>query len=81
MAAKLQHMRRRLALIQEWSSWFHAQTESWKVPLGTQLAYLFAAMANDHYVELSRSSALVRLLRRENIPSSNRIWQFIRLTN
>lgn len=54
----------RLQLIRKWADRLYANTETWKGSLGTELAYLFAAIARGSHVALTRRSALVRLLRR-----------------
>ena len=67
----------RLRLITKWADRLYAKTESWKGPLGTELAYLFAAIARGSHVALTRRSALVRLLRREHVPVADQIWNYI----
>jgi hypothetical protein len=67
----------RLHLLTKWADRLYTKTETWKGPLGTELAYLFAAMARGRHVALTRRSALVRLLRREGIPAKDPIWKFI----
>ena len=67
----------RLQLITKWADRLYTKTETWKGHLGTELAYLFAAMARGRHVALTRRSALVRLLRREGVPVEDRIWKFI----
>lgn len=67
----------RLRLITKWADRLYAKTETWKGPLGTELAYLFAAIARGRHVALTRRSALVRLLRREDVSTKDRIWKHI----
>lgn len=67
----------RLQLITRWADRLYAKTETWKGSLGTELAYLFAAIARGRHVALTRRSALVRLLRREGVPAGDRIWKHI----
>ncbi len=67
----------RLRLITKWADRLYAKTETWKGPLGTELAYLFAAVARGRHVALPQRSALVRLLRRERVPTGDRIWDYI----
>lgn len=67
----------RLRLITKWADRLYAKTETWKGPLGTELAYLFAAIARGRHVALPRRSALVRLLRREDVSAKDRIWRHI----
>lgn len=67
----------RLQLISKWADRFYANTETWKGSLGTEIAYLLAAIARDSYVALNRRSALVRLLRRERVPAEDGIWKHI----
>lgn len=67
----------RLRLITKWADRLYAKTETWKGPLGTELAYLFAAIARGRHVGLSRRSALVRLLRREGASANDEIWKHI----
>jgi hypothetical protein len=67
----------RLQLISKWADRFYANTETWKGSLGTELAYLFAAIARGSHVALTRRSALVRLLRRERVPAGDAIWKHI----
>ena len=67
----------RLRLITKWADWFYTKTETWKGSLGTELAYLFAAIAGGRHVALSRRSALVRLLRREGVSAKDEIWKHI----
>lgn len=67
----------RLRLIAKWSERLYANTETWKGSLGTELAYLFAAIARGRHVALTRRSTLVRLLRREGVSTKDRIWKHI----
>lgn len=67
----------RLRLITKWADRLYAKTETWKGSLGTELAYLFAAIARGSHVALTRRSALVRLLRREAVPAKEEIWKHI----
>ncbi len=67
----------RLRLITKWADRLYAKTETWKGHLGTELAYLFAAIARDRHVALTRRSALVRLLRREGVSADDQIWRHI----
>ncbi len=67
----------RLRLITKWADRLYAKTETWKGPLGTELAYLFAAIARGRHVALTRRSALVRLLRREGVSAKDGIWKHI----
>jgi len=67
----------RLRLITKWADRLYAKTETWKGPLGTELAYLFAAIARGRHVALPRRSALVRLLRRKDVSAKDRIWRHI----
>ncbi len=67
----------RLRLITKWADRLYAKTETWKGPLGTELAYLFAAIARGRHVALSRRSALVRILRREGVSAKDGIWKHI----
>lgn len=67
----------RLRLITKWADRLYAKTETWKGPLGTELAYLFAAIARGGHIALTRRSALVRLLRREGVPATDQIWKHI----
>ena len=71
---------KRLRLIQRWSDWFYAHTDTRGGPLGMELAYLFTAMAKDPSVELKANTALVRILRRESVSLSDPIWWFIAVT-
>ncbi|ODU24178.1 MAG: hypothetical protein ABS95_02170 [Verrucomicrobia bacterium SCN 57-15] len=67
----------RSRLITKWADRLYAKTETWKGPLGTELAYLFAAIARGHHVALTRRSVLVRLLRREGVSAKDGIWKHI----
>lgn len=67
----------RLRLITKWADRLYAKTETWKGSLGTELAYLFAAIARGSHVALTRRSALVRLLRREGVSTKDGIWKHI----
>lgn len=67
----------RLQLINKWADRLYAKTETWKGPLGTELAYLFSAIARGSHVALNRRSALVRLLRREGVSDRDAIWNHI----
>lgn len=67
----------RLRLITKWADRLYAKTETWKGPLGTELAYLFAAIARGRHVALTQRSALVRLLRREGVSTKDGIWKHI----
>lgn len=71
------HKSERLQLISKWAERFYANTETWKGSLGTEIAYLFAAIARGRHVALSRRSALVRLLGREGISAGDEIWKHI----
>lgn len=68
---------RRLRLITKWAGQLYAKTETWKGPLGTELAYLFAAIARGRHVALTPRSTIVRLLRREGVSASDPIWRHI----
>lgn len=68
---------KRLQLIAEWAERLYARTETWKGSLGTELAYLFAAIARGRHIALTQRSSLVRLLRREQVSPGNRIWKHI----
>lgn len=67
----------RLRLITKWADRLYAKTETWKGSLGTELAYLFTAIARGGHVTLTRRSALVRLLRREGVSAKEEIWRHI----
>ncbi len=67
----------RLRLIIKWADRLYATTETWKGSLGTELAYLFAAIARGRHVALTRRSALVRLLRRAAVSANDPIWRHI----
>jgi hypothetical protein len=67
----------RLRLITKWADRLYTKTETWQGSLGTELAYLFAAIARGGHVALTRRSALVRLLRREGISAKEDIWRHI----
>lgn len=70
----------KLYQIREWSKWFYEKTNTFNGALGRQLAYLWPAIANDTQIEVSPSSAIVRLLIKEKFPDEN-IWNYIDVTN
>ena len=67
----------RLELIKEWSDWFYARTDSFEGELGLQLAYLWPAIAKAHKIEVSPSSAIVRVLEQFHVPPHSPIWDYI----
>ena len=69
--------KRRIELIKKWSQWFYERTSSFETRLGAQLAYLWAAIASDHCVELAKHAVLVRVLNDNAIPKTDEIWRYI----
>lgn len=75
----------RLALIRKWSDWFYAHTESFTGKLGLQLAYLWAAIAKAHKIEVGPHDPVVETLKRQYpkepvIAKNDSIWDYIDIT-
>lgn len=70
---------KKIELIKHWSQWFHDHSSSFESRVGSQLAYLYAAIAKDTYVELKKHSALVRVLRDNDIQKTDDIWGYIKV--
>lgn len=67
----------KIDLINYWSEWFYNHTNTFNGALGTQLAYLWPAIANDKQISVAKNSAIVVLLMKNKIPADNLIWNFI----
>jgi hypothetical protein len=71
----------RYTLLKYWYRWFFERCDSWEGMLGTELAYLFGAIIDDNFVEITKESEIFQLLRKHNVNSSADIWNFIRFSN
>ncbi len=67
----------KMKLVKKWSRWFYDHTETFGGALGRQLAYLFPAIINDHQIEVSRRSSIVKTLKRGEVPETDDIWDYI----
>jgi hypothetical protein len=67
----------RAKLVDSWSTWFYDHTDTFEGKLGTQLAYLWPAIIKAHKIEAYDGSAIVRLLRHEEVPVEAVIWEYI----
>lgn len=67
----------KLKLIRKWSDWFYDHTDTFRGSLGTQLAYLWPAILGDRQIEASSRSAIVQLLKRNEVPEHDDIWDYI----
>ena len=70
---------KRLCLIARHANHFYQSTETWSGTLGMEIAYLFAAIAQNQQVQLNRRSSLLKLLRRIQVSPEDLIWKFIRI--
>jgi hypothetical protein len=68
----------RVVLIKRWSRWFAEHTEDWEGRLGTELAYLFQAIANDIAFVVDIDSPLLALLREKRVRRHDRVWRYVR---
>ena len=67
----------KVALIQKWACWFYDRTETWEGDLGMELAYLFKSIADGQCCEWSLGDEIVKMLKDEQIPDSDPIWEYI----
>lgn len=78
----------KIAFIAKWSSWFYEHTESFEepvepgiTPIGSDLAYLFTAVAKSDSMMIEKEEedrwSILQLLRQENVPENDPIWTFI----
>ena len=67
---------KRIELISRLADTFYGVTETWHGRLGTQLAYLFVAIARGTQVELTRRECLARLMC-NTCPDGDPVWGFI----
>jgi hypothetical protein len=70
----------RITLIRKWADWFYNHVDSYKGRIGMQLAYLWPAIASGRKIEVSEGDAIVQVLRTENVPESEPIWEYLDVT-
>ncbi|HWY35150.1 MAG TPA: hypothetical protein VNX68_10930 [Nitrosopumilaceae archaeon] len=76
--------KKKIKLIKTWSKWFYEHSDTYEEgTLGADLAYLYAAICKDTYIEVSEKDCdLVKLLRQEGISEEDyKIWDYIHLVN
>lgn len=67
----------KLELVLKWSDWFYEHTETFRGSLGTQLAYLWPAILKDRQIEVSSRSTIVQILKQNEVPDTDNIWDYI----
>ena len=63
--------------IQRWSKWFYDHTNTFNGAIGRELAYLWPAIINENVIEVAPNSAIVQLLKGENIDPHIEIWNYL----
>lgn len=69
----------KLELVRQWDLWFQKHTGSYEGDLGMDLAYLWPAILNDKFILVHKDSTIYKLLVENKVPSSDPIWNYIKL--
>lgn len=68
----------KLDFLHRWYGWFYKASEDWSVNgLGEDIAYLFGAVLNDTVIEVDNQSELLKLIKNNDVPKTDRIWKFL----
>jgi hypothetical protein len=58
---------------------FYDSSDTFRGKLGEDIAYLWAAVANGTFIEVSRRSRLVAILNSYDPSHKDRIWRYVRV--
>lgn len=71
----------KIKLISRLADWFYNNTNTWETRLGSQLAYLFAAIARDHKYDAYGDEEIILLLQDTTLPQpiskDDEVWDYI----